>query len=65
MHPAPPAFRGRMRFFHTVENIFPLCGKLAKHFSIAWKTGDSGNEPPLSAEGGRFEKDWREGRRTE
>jgi hypothetical protein len=25
------------RFFHTVETFFPLCGKTAEKFSIAWK----------------------------
>ena len=28
-------YRGKV--FHTVEYIFPLCGKIAKKFSIAWK----------------------------
>ena len=25
-------------FFHSVETFFPLCGKIAKKFSIVWKT---------------------------
>ncbi len=25
--------------FHTVETFFPLCGKIAKKFSIVWKNG--------------------------
>ena len=33
MNPGAPA-----RFFHTVEKSFPLCGKIRKKFSIAWKT---------------------------
>ncbi len=32
------AFARGTKFFHTVEKVFPLCGKIAKHFSIAWKT---------------------------
>lgn len=24
--------------FHSVERFFPLCGKIAKKFSIVWKT---------------------------
>ena len=34
----PLAFASGSKFFHTVETFFPLCGKLAKHFSIVWKT---------------------------
>jgi hypothetical protein len=29
------------KVFHTVETFFPLCGKIAKHFSIVWKTFES------------------------
>ena len=29
--------------FHTVEKSFPYRGKLAKYFSIAWKTGCRGS----------------------
>ncbi len=29
-----------MKFFHSVETFFPLCGKMAKKFSILWKTGE-------------------------
>ena len=29
-------------FFHSVETFFPLCGKIAKKFSIVWKTSGSG-----------------------
>ncbi len=28
----------RQKVFHTVETFFPLCGKIAKKFSILWKT---------------------------
>ena len=38
MPPAPHAGTRRPRFFHTVENFFPLCGKTAQTFSIVWKT---------------------------
>ena len=34
----PRAPESRREVFHTVENFFPLCGKIAKHFSIVWKT---------------------------
>ena len=27
--------------FHTVEKSFPLRGKIAKKFSIAWKNGET------------------------
>jgi tRNA(Ile)-lysidine synthase len=27
--------------FHAVENFFPLCGKITKHFSIVWKNGET------------------------
>jgi hypothetical protein len=37
-HGAAPRENG---FFHSVENIFPLCGKTAKHFSIVWKNGET------------------------
>ena len=30
--------------FHTVENIFPLCGKTGKKFSIVWKTSGAGRD---------------------
>ena len=38
MRPAPHAFARGSRFFHSVEKVFPLRGKLANLFSIAWKT---------------------------
>ena len=41
------------RIFHTVENIFPLCGKIAKMFSMVWKTGGSGHELRVPAWGKR------------
>ena len=28
----------QQKVFHTVETFFPLCGKIAKKFSILWKT---------------------------
>jgi hypothetical protein len=38
MNLAPSAENRRWPVFHTVENIFPWCGKTAKHFSMVWKT---------------------------
>ena len=36
-HRAVPT-HANLKVFHTVETFFPLCGKIAKHFSILWKT---------------------------
>ena len=36
--PVPLPFCRRKKVFHTVETFFPLCGKIAKKFSILWKT---------------------------
>ena len=38
-------------FFHSVETFFPLCGKIAKSFSIVWKNGGAGNERRFPAWG--------------
>ncbi len=32
--------------FHSVETFFPLCGKIAKKFSIVWKNGGAGDVAP-------------------
>jgi hypothetical protein len=32
-----PGPGGGRKVFHSVENFFPLCGKIAKKFSIVWK----------------------------
>ena len=34
--------RAQRGFFHTVEKVFPWCGKIAKHFSMVWKTFAAG-----------------------
>ena len=40
--------------FHSVETFFPLCGKIAKKFSILWKTlvDEAGLEEGIGAENG-------------
>ena len=42
--------------FHGVENFFPWRGKIAKKFSMAWKTGGGGNVRRVAAPGGGQQK---------
>ena len=54
MPPAPRQFYRGSRFFHTVENFFPRCGKIGESFYVPWKNRPkflrSVEKPPFSNE---------------